>query len=94
MPIHEQRRPSELPAQARHSRLAPTSSDLRRRVYLWAIALGMGVIVIVLLTQLSSPSPDYGQVGMVLAQLPLCAWAAWWLLQTKPWWWPSGPSSP
>ncbi|GAA4007463.1 hypothetical protein GCM10022631_19230 [Deinococcus rubellus] len=53
-------------------------------MYLWAIALGVGVIVIVLSTQLRSPSPDYVQVGMVLAQLPLCIWATWWLLRGKP----------
>ncbi len=53
-------------------------------MYLWAIALGMGVIAIVMFTQLSSPSPDYVQVGMVLAQLPLCVWATWWLLRGNP----------
>ena len=61
----------------------PTSDALRRRMYLWAIVLGSGVLIVTWIMQLHNPAPDlYVLFGhpVILVQ---SIWAAWWLLRCK-----------
>ena len=68
---------------ARLRSLVPTSEELRRGVYLWALLLGSGVLIIVWVMQLRRPDhDDYVLFGHPVLLIQ-CVWAAWWLLRGK-----------
>ncbi|WP_425145769.1 GGDEF domain-containing protein [Deinococcus sp.] len=87
MPDHNRRPSDPLTASLRPGAgrvwSGATSDALRRRVYLWAIVLGSGVLIVVWTMQLRRPAPDY----YVLVGHPLlllqCIWAAAWLLRGR-----------
>lgn len=61
----------------------PTSDALRRRMYLWAIVLGSGVLIATWVMQLHNPAPDLYVLFSHPFILIQSVWAAWWLLRGK-----------
>ncbi|WP_407571305.1 GGDEF domain-containing protein [Deinococcus altitudinis] len=77
----ERRQPSPPSATAARSwSVVVTSEALRRRVYLWATLLGIGILIATWLTQVRRPDPDLYVLYVHPVILLQCVWIVWWLL--------------